>query len=114
MKLSPHFSGALRTFTYFMASGTHYNLAGIDYISLYGKEPSAIEMTFAIFANVIEMDETGRVLNAKYAGERATDYLRSYCDPSYEVQPPYEDWETRLYWDNGNHPAILMFPFLSS
>ena len=97
MKLSESFSGALRTFAYFMASGTHYQLTGIDYLKLYGEEPSAIEQVFAIFANVIEMDEKGEVLNAKYAEKRATDYLRSYCDPNFKVEPPYEDWETELY-----------------
>lgn len=97
MKLSESFSGALRTFVYFMASGTHYQLKGIDYLSLYGEEPSAIEQVFAIFANVIELDENGEVLNAKYAEKRAVDYLRSYCDPSFTVEPPYEDWEIELY-----------------
>ena len=80
-----------------MASGTHYMLEGIDYLSLYGEEPSAIEMVFAIFANVIELDENGEVLNFTYAQKRATDYLRSYCEPTYEVFPPYEDWELSLY-----------------
>ena len=97
MKLSNHFSGALRTFAYFMASGTQYTLHGIDYLSLYGEEPSAIEKVFAIFANVIELDEDGKVLNAEYAEKRATDYLRSYCDPTFQVEPPYEDWEIALY-----------------
>jgi hypothetical protein len=97
MKLSNSFSGALRTFSYFMASGTHYNLKGVDYLSLFGEEPSAIEQVFAIFANVIEMDEDGTVLNAKYTEKRATDYIRSYCDSSFEVEPPYEDWEIDLY-----------------
>lgn len=97
MKLSNSFSGALRTFAYFMASGTMDTLEGIDYLKLYGEEPSAIEKVFAIYANVIELDENGKVLNAKYAEKRATDYLRSYCDPSFKVEPPYEDWETQLY-----------------
>ncbi len=97
MKLSHDFSGALRTFAYFMASGTHYMLEDVDYLKLYGEEPSAIEMVFAIFANVIELDETGRVLNFTYAQERATDYLRAYCDSSYEVSPPFEAWETELF-----------------
>ena len=57
MKLSDSFSGALRTFTYFMASGTHFMLEGVDYLSLYGKEPSAIEQVYAIFANVLELNE---------------------------------------------------------
>ena len=97
MKLSHSFSGALRTFAYFMASGTQSTLEGIDYLPLYGEEPSAIEQVFAIYVNVIELDENGTVLNAKYAEKRATDYLRAYCDPSFEVNPPYEEWETNLY-----------------
>jgi hypothetical protein len=97
MKLGDSFSGALRTFAYFMASGSQYTLKGIDYLSLYGKEPSAIEQVFAIYANVIEMDENGKVLNAKYAEKRATDYLRSYFDLNYNVMPPYEDWELALH-----------------
>lgn len=97
MKLSNSFCGALRTFAYFMASGNQYTLKGIDYLSLYGEEPSAIEQVFAIFANVIEMDKNGEVLNAKYAEKRATDYLRAYCDPNFLVEPPYEDWELILH-----------------
>lgn len=97
MKLSHSFSGALRTFAYFMASGTQYTLDGVDYLPLYGEEPSAIEQVFAIYVNVLELDENGTVLNAKYAEKRATDYLRAYCDPSFEVNPPYEEWETNLY-----------------
>ena len=97
MKLSESFSGALRTFAYFMASGTQYTLEGVDYLWIYGEEPSAIEMVFAIYANVIEMDEDGTVINAKYAEKRATDYLRAYCDRSFVVDPPYEDWETALH-----------------
>jgi len=97
MKLSESFSGALRTFAYFMASGSHYQLKGVDYLKLYGEEPSAIEQAFAIFANVIELDEKGNVLNAKYAEKRAVDYIRSYCEPSFKIEPPYEDWEIELY-----------------
>jgi len=98
MKLSRSFSGALRTFAYYMASGSHSNLTGIDYLSLYGEEPSAIEQAFAIYANVIELDDNGEVLNAKYAEKRATDCLRSYCDPNFQVDPPYEDWEIALHY----------------
>ena len=98
MKLSNSFVGALRTFAYFMASGTHYQLEGIDYLRLYGNEPSAIEKAYAIYANVIEIDENGEVLNAKYAEKRATEYIRSYFDSNYEVKPPFEEWETELHW----------------
>ena len=97
MRLSTSFSGALRTFAYFLSSGTHYMLEGVDYLSLYGDEPSAIEMAYAIFVNVLELDEDGQVLNAQHAQKRATDYLRAYCDPSFKVDPPYEAWESELY-----------------
>ncbi len=97
MKLGTSFSGALRTFAYFLSSGTHDMLEGVDYLSLYGTEPSAIEQVYAIFVNVLELGENGQVLNAQHAQKRATDYLRAYCDPSFVVDPPYEDWETALY-----------------
>ena len=97
MKLSHSFRGALRTFAHFMASGRHYMLEGVDYLDLYGEEPSAIEQAYAIYANVIELDESGQVLNANYAERRATDYIRSYCDESFEVEPPYQDWEVELH-----------------
>jgi len=32
-----------------------------------------------------------------HAQKRATDYLKSYFDPTFEIEPPYEDWETELY-----------------
>ncbi len=96
MKVGQDFSGALSTFAYFIASGTHYMLQDIEYIDLFGTEPSAIEMVFAIFANVLEMDEEGKVLNFTYAQKRATDYLKSYCS-EYIVDPPFEEWETTLY-----------------
>lgn len=105
MKLSTSFSGALRTFAYFMASGTQNTLDGVDYLSLYGEEPSAIEMVFAIYANVVELDGAGTVLNAKYAEKRATDYLRAYCDLTFVVDPPHADWEIALH-----DPPLLQDP----
>jgi len=90
-------SGALRTFSYFLASGTHDMLKGVEYLDLYGNEPSAIEQTYAIFANVLEFDAKGKVTNLRHAEKRATDYLRSYCDSSFQVEPPFEDWEVELH-----------------
>lgn len=97
MKLSHSVSGAIRTFSYFMASGSHYMLEGIDYLSLYGEEPSAIEQAYAIFINTLEIDEAGEVLNFTHAQKRATGYIRSYCDASFNVDPPFEEWEVALY-----------------
>ena len=83
-KLSHSFSGALRTFSFWVANGTLGNpiLEGIDYRSTVFCEPSALEQVYAIFANVLEFDEAGLVQNAKYAERRAAQWLRSYIDPT--------------------------------
>ena len=95
-KLSKQFTSCLRTFAYFMSSGTHYMIDDLDYISLYGNDPSAIEMCYAIFCNVIELDEEGNVTNFKHAQKRATDYIRSYMNPDFKISPPLEESETTL------------------
>ena len=100
MKLSHSFSGTLRRFSYWIANGTvgYPLLEGIDYISAFREEPSLLETAYAIFANNIEMDEDGNVLNAKYAEQRAAQYIRKYCDPTYEPTPSFDGSdEVELY-----------------
>lgn len=73
-------------------------LEGIDCISVFREEPSLLETAYAIFANNIEMDKDGTVLNAKHAEQRAAQYIRAYCDPTYKVDPSfYETGECELY-----------------
>ena len=97
--LSHSFSGALRTFSFWVANGTLGLpvLEGIEYRFILSEEPSALEQVYAIFANVIELDRKGTVLNAKYAERRAAQWLRSYIDREYTVSPEFEDWEVALY-----------------
>jgi hypothetical protein len=97
-RVSSSFSGALRTFSYWVANGTLGQpvLEGIDYSFVLSDEPSALERVYAIFANVIEMDDDGNVLNAKYAERRAAQWLRSYIDPDYSTTP-FQDWEIYLH-----------------
>ncbi|QZT38106.1 hypothetical protein K5X82_04195 [Halosquirtibacter xylanolyticus] len=97
MKLGESFSGALRTFAYFMASGSHYYISHLNYIELYDEEPSVIEQVFAIYANVIELDDNRVVINGRYAQERACQYIRFHMEEDYVVKPPYEEWETALW-----------------
>ncbi|MGK7930646.1 MAG: hypothetical protein AB4041_04335 [Microcystaceae cyanobacterium] len=97
MKISSSVSGLVRTFAYFMASGTHCYLEGIHYLELYGENPSVIEQAYAILINVIELDENGVVTNPDYAQKRATDFIRRFVDETYEVSPPFEEWELKLY-----------------
>jgi hypothetical protein len=98
-KLSHSYSGALRLFFYWVANGTVGLplLENIDYWQTLRTEPSAMEQLYAIFANVIDMDDEGEVTNAKHAERRAAQWLRSYMDPTYEVSPPFEDWEIHLH-----------------
>lgn len=98
-KLSHEFSGALRTFSFWIANGTVGLplLENVDYKQTMIEEPGMLEQVYAIFANVIEFDEEGVPLNAKYAEYRAAQYIRSYCDPNYVVTPPFEVWEQELY-----------------
>lgn len=92
-------SGALRQFSYWVANGTVGApiLDGIDYRAVLMTEPSSMEQLYAIFANVLEIDKNGNVLNARYAELRAAQWLRSYIDPQYKLEPPLEPWEVELY-----------------
>jgi hypothetical protein len=97
-KLSHSVSGAFRTFSFWIANRSVGQpiLDGIDYSCIF-EEPSALERTYAIFANVLEFDDEGTVLNAREAECRAAQHIRSYVDPTYVVEPPFEDWEVQLY-----------------
>lgn len=98
-KLSPEVSGALRTFSFWVANGSIGNpiLEGIDYRQTMIEEPSMLEIAYAIFVNVLELDMAGAPVNAKYAERRAAQYIRQYHEPSYVVVPPFEDWEQELH-----------------
>ena len=98
-KLSPQFSGALRTFSFWVANGTVGRplLEGIDYWSTMRESPSLMEQAYAIFANVIEFNESGEPVNAKWAEHRAAQYIRSWCDQAYKVEPGFESWEMELF-----------------
>ena len=89
---------SLRFFAFFLANGTIDVdlLEGIDYRPALMEYGSALEMAFAIFTNVLEIDEEGRVTHADLAQKRAAQWIRRYCDPSYHVEPPFESWEVEL------------------
>jgi hypothetical protein len=95
--LSHSFSGALRTFSFWVANKTvgHPLLDGIDYSCIF-QEPSALEQVYAIFANVLELDDNGQVLNAKHAERRAAQYILQYVT-GRKAEPPFEQWEVELY-----------------
>jgi hypothetical protein len=71
-------------------------LEEIDYLAVLIEEGGAAEQACAIFCNVLELDIDGRPINPNEAEVRAAQYIRSYCDRSYEVDPPFEAWEIDL------------------
>ncbi|NNH75270.1 hypothetical protein HLB23_36380 [Nocardia uniformis] len=73
-------------------------LDGINYWDELKDSPSQMEICFAIFANVLELDDQGEPVNEKFAERRAALWLYKYCTG---VLPPGEvalqPWEVELY-----------------
>ncbi len=107
MKLSDDFKSALRLFVYYYTNGTlpyviedETILKGIDYREMLKEEASLVEIAFAIYANNIQMNDEGEVLNQTHAMKRAAQWIRLVCreaENEYKVEPEFEDWETMLY-----------------
>ena len=98
--LSNGASGAIRRFAGWVARGSvgHPMLDGIDYWNELKDSPSEMEICFAIFSNVLELDDHGEPINEKYAERRAATWLYRYC--TGELPPGEEDlepWECQLY-----------------
>jgi len=96
-RLSESVSGALRTFSFWIANRSvgHPLLDGIDYSCIF-EEPSALEQVYAIYANVLEFDESGQVINARHAERRAAQYILSYVT-GRRPEPEFEGWEVALH-----------------
>lgn len=90
---------ALRFFAFYLGNGTLDVdlLEGIDYRAHLLEFGSDLEMVFAIFANVLEVDADGNTLNNGVAQDRAAEWIRHRFDPTYRVEPPFEPWETELH-----------------
>ena len=99
--LSVDARSAVRSFAFYLANGTLDPdvLGGIeDYRPSLVEFGSELEMVFAIFTNVLEFDEdTGRPTNEVHAQRRAAQWIRSYSDSSYVVDPPFAAWEVELH-----------------
>jgi hypothetical protein len=89
---------ALRFFAFYLGNGTLELdlLDGFDYRAELMTFGSDLERVFAIFTNVLDIDEHGRVTNYGDAEYRAAQWIRRRCDPTFAVDPPFEEWETDL------------------
>lgn len=92
MNLSKSVSGAIRQFSFWIANGTvgYPLLNGIDYFNEFRESPSLLETVYAIFVNNLEIDDNGEVVNAKYAEQRAAQYIKQWCVKGYIADPPFE------------------------
>jgi hypothetical protein len=73
-------------------------LDGINYWDELKDSPSQMETCFAVFVNVLELDECGEPVNEKYAERRAATFLYQYC--TGELPPGESDlegWEVELH-----------------
>lgn len=90
-------SGALRRFAGRVARGLPL-LDGIEYWDELRDSPSQLEIVFAIFANVLELDDAGQPVNEQYSARRAAVWLHQYRTGRLpDGEPPLEPWEAELY-----------------
>jgi hypothetical protein len=102
-RLNPDCRAVMNHFVYSMVNGLlgYPLLESIDYRPVLMEEGSAAEQATAIFCNVLELDIDGSPINANEAEIRAAQYIRAYCDRTYKVNPPFEDWEIDRPWRKG-------------
>jgi hypothetical protein len=88
---------ALRFFAFYLTNGTLVMdlLEDFDYRPVIMAYGSGLEQVFAIFANVLDIDDAGLVTNYADAEYRAAQWIRRVCDRTYQVDPPF-DWELEL------------------
>ena len=48
---------------------------------------------FTLFTNLLRLDDEEQVINLHHARWRTAQYIRSYVDPDYQVDPPFTDEE---------------------
>lgn len=73
-------------------------LDGINYWDELKDSPSQMEICFAIFANVLELDDDGMPINERYAERRAATWLYKYCTDELPAgEADLESWECDLF-----------------
>jgi hypothetical protein len=102
-KVSESLNNAYCGFALWPANGSVGDpvLQGVDYRVIF-TEPSALQQAFAVYGNVLRMDNAGKVLNSKRAEMRAAQSIHQYVQKGYVPDPPLEVWEMGL----PRHPGV--------
>jgi hypothetical protein len=72
-------------------------LGGIDYVPGLFNCGSTLEAIYAVFSNVLMIDQDGRPANKERASFRAAQCVKQWCVPEYEPEPRFEGWEVELH-----------------
>ena len=100
-KLSEDVRADLRFLAFYLGNGTLQlqELPWVDYSDVLNSagSGSVLEQAFAIWSNVLDIDPSGKVLNREAAQKRVAQYIRQQAEPTYIVDPPFEEWELQLY-----------------
>src|SRR5262245_12349147 len=94
-KLSEDLRSWLRELAWSLANGSLDTGDDLDYRPLL-QDPAFIENVFALWANVLEVDEEGLVINGQQARRRVEQYIHTWIDKGFKEEPPFESWEFTL------------------
>ncbi len=105
MTLSEDFRRKLRLFTYYLTNGTlgyvieDDALRDYNFFNVLISDPHLFEYVFALYANVIELDESGQVVNHTHAMTRVAQYIALHSEGGlqYKHIPEFKEWETYLH-----------------
>lgn len=116
--MDPHIQGAVEQLMCRMWSGQLGGrvLGDNDYRSVLLEEQSILDAAVAVFFRNLVLREDGEVSNYLWAEFRCAQVIRRYCDPSYRVDPPFEDFERELgprAWFEGRAawPKDVEYPY---
>jgi len=75
----------------------HNDLLGEAYFSSMVEQGSNfLESVFAVWGNVIRLNEQGETINTQQLELRVAQWIKSYLDESYQPYPVFEAWEYEL------------------
>ncbi|MFO1030138.1 MAG: hypothetical protein U1F60_03590 [Planctomycetota bacterium] len=91
-------------------------LGDIDYRSVLLEDASLLDGAVAAFFRNLVLRDDGEVLNYRWAEFRCAQVIRQFCDPSYCIDPPFEDFERELgfrAWFEGRAawPKDVEYPY---
>jgi hypothetical protein len=90
----------LRLFSFYLGNGTLHPEVLPPELGEYRPKimqcGSELEQIYTVFLRNLKITPDGHVQGASHAQKRAAQWVRSYCDPTYVVEPPFTSTEVEL------------------